>query len=124
MPSGGVNHATLLQSGLQTLKETVKSDKSVLSLEDGDKRTLIHVAAYQGELEALQWLLKVATNADLKRKDKNGSTPLHIAIQRGHLAEAEALLARGCSPNSEDRNLASPFFCYCRYVCSPCPFPW
>ena len=114
--SNSVNHSALLQVGLQAIKDVLKSDKTYLAVEDGDKRTLIHVASFLGNVEALQWVLKVASTADLKKKDRTGCTALHIAIQRGHLEVAEILLRRACSANSEDRNLASPFSYFCKYV--------
>lgn len=114
--SNSVNHSALLQDGLQAIKDVVKSDKTYLAVEDGDKRTLLHASAFLGNLEALQWILKFATAADLKRKDRTGCTALHLAVQRGHLEAAEVLLRRGCSANSEDRNLASPFSYFCKYV--------
>ena len=41
---------------------------------------------------------------DVKVKDSNGATPLHIACLNGHLSCARALLDRDADPNA--RNLA------------------
>lgn len=112
----GVDHAALLRRGLAAVKKHVKSNKSLISQEDGDKQTLLHVAATESDLETLNWLLKHAKPVDLKKRDKTGWTPLHAAGYTGKLELYEALLRKGASPNAQNAHLTSPFVYLCRYV--------
>lgn len=117
-----VDHPGLLRKGLPTVKKTVKSGKHSLSLEDGDKQTLLHAAANEVDMETLTWLLKHAKAGDLKKRDKTGWTPLHVAGYTGNLHIYEALLKKGASPNAQNAHLTSPFVYLCRYVILN-PFP-
>jgi len=112
----GVDHVGLIRRGLPAVKKYVKSNKSLISQEDGDKQTLLHVAATEGDLETLTWLLKHAKPVDLKKRDKTGWTPLHAAGYTGKLELYEALLRKGASPNAQNAHLTSPFVYLCRYV--------
>lgn len=100
------------------VKKTVKSGKHTLALEDGDKQTLLHAAANECDMDTLAWLLKHAKAGDLKKRDKTGWTPLHVAGYTGNMAIYEALLKKGASPNAQNAHLTSPFVYLCRYVLS------
>lgn len=119
-PSGsmsrGVDHASIIRRGLAAVKKHVKSNKSSISQEDGDKQTLLHAAATDADLETMTWLLKHAKPGDLKKRDKTGWTPLHAAGYMGNLALYEALLRKGASPNAQNAHLTSPFVYLCRCV--------
>jgi len=116
MSSPSIDHFKSLQDGVISIKERLKTDRSTLSSEDGDRRTLLHAAALVGDLDAVNWLLKGAKSADLKKRDKKGSTALHLAAQQGHLDIYEAILKAGASPNSTDYDKLSSFGILCRYV--------
>ncbi|KAF5385164.1 hypothetical protein D9615_001348 [Tricholomella constricta] len=57
-------------------------------------------ACSAGELEAVQDLLKEATNVDIEVKDHTGVTPLIEAVRNGHLEVARALLGKGADPTN------------------------
>jgi len=116
MLSHSVDHYKWLQYGLDHFKEQPKIDRAMLSLEDGDRRTLLHAASIVGNLDAVNWILKRIKTVDLKKKDKDGSTALHLAAQNGHLSTYDALLKAGSSPNLVDFNQLSPFYFLCQYV--------
>jgi len=50
-------------------------------------------AAWRGHRKVVKLL--IAKGADLEAKDKDGSTPLHIAAQCGHRKVVELLLQKG-----------------------------
>lgn len=110
------DHASLVRKGLAAVKKYVKSNKSLISQEDGDKQTLLHAVASEGDLEILNWLLKHAKPADMKKRDKTGWTPLHVAGHGGKLDLYEALLRKGASPNAQNAHLTSPFVYLCRHA--------
>lgn len=111
-----VDHASVIRRGLAAVKKHVKANKALLIQEDGDKQTLLHVAATEGDLDTMNWLLKLAKPSDLKRRDKTGWTPLHAAGHVGNLELYETLLRKGASPNAQNAHLTSPFVYLCRYV--------
>lgn len=117
-----IDHVSLIRKGLAAVKKHVKSNKLLISQEDGDKQTLFHVAAAEGDLEIMNWLLKHAKPADLKKRDKTGWTPLHVAGHGGKQDLYEALLRKGASPNAQNAHLTSPFAYLCRYVVPSLPF--
>lgn len=116
-----IDHVSLIRKGLAAVKKHVKSNKLLISQEDGDKQTLFHVAAAEGDLEIMNWLLKHSKPADLKKRDKTGWTPLHVAGHGGKQELYEALLRKGASPNAQNAHLTSPFAYLCRYVVASLP---
>jgi len=57
---------------------------------DEYKRTAVHIAARNGQLESLKSLIDL--KADINFKDKNGETPLHLAAKNGEHKAAKILL--------------------------------
>ena len=73
--------------------------------------TCLHVAAREGQLATVQWLVQVA-RASVQAVDRTGRTPLHVAAQRCQTqvltwlvkhggANANALSIRGGTPLHE-----------------------
>lgn len=59
-----------------------------------DKRTALHIAAAEGSLEVLRYLIEEAC-APVYTKDRWGHTPLDDALENGHDEAAEYLRAHG-----------------------------
>src|SRR5262245_11867644 len=69
--------------------------------------TPLHVAARAGQAKAAELL--IAKGADLKAKDREGYTPLHVvAGYEGKAEIAEVLLANGADPNEKSRGGITP----------------
>ena len=66
----------------------------------------LFLAAYNGDLKALQKLVKGGKS--LKAKDKDGRTPLHYAGLGGRLDVAKWLLSQGAELNARDAKGATP----------------
>lgn len=74
----------------------------------------IHIAALQGNVEAVREYIKAGS--DLNERDEYGSTPLIIAITFGKTEVARALIEAGADMNIRDNNGSTPlhlaaFFC-------------
>jgi len=62
--------------------------------------TLLHAAAYDGQLAIVQQLITL--DADLNAKEINGRTPLHHAANNGHLKVIEVLVRAGADMEIRD----------------------
>jgi len=59
---------------------------------DYDRRTALHLAASEGQLDVVRLLIE--RGADVSARDRWGGTPLDDARRHGHRAVEELLLAR------------------------------
>lgn len=66
-------------------------------LEEGNKRTLLSLAAEKGKIEVLNLLLKY--KADVHQKDEKGLTPLCYAVQNNHAEIVKKLVNEGAEIN-------------------------
>ncbi|WP_265027119.1 ankyrin repeat domain-containing protein [Wolbachia endosymbiont (group A) of Bombylius major] len=72
------------------------------------KFTLLHLAAFNGNTEALQALLKVE-GIDVNEKNENGDTSLHLAAFNDYTKIAQALLkVEGINVNEKETNGWTP----------------
>ncbi|KAK8946188.1 Acyl-CoA-binding domain-containing protein 2 [Platanthera guangdongensis] len=77
---------------------------SSLILEEGSENDLrldaIHIWAREGEVDGL--LKSIETGVSVNLRDSEGRTPLHWAVDRGHLKVTEILLSRNADVNAKD----------------------
>lgn len=73
-----------------------------------DGWTPLHLAAFFGEVAAVERLL--AAGADMAAESRNSlrNTPLHAAVAGGHVEAAELLIARGAPVNVADAGGHTP----------------
>ena len=69
----------------------------------------LHVAAYAGHTEVVNFLLK--KGADVQAKDEEGWTPLHHAAAGGHPQTVQLLVKSGADVNAKDRWGDTPLYC-------------
>ncbi|PKL76301.1 MAG: hypothetical protein CVV27_10945, partial [Candidatus Melainabacteria bacterium HGW-Melainabacteria-1] len=95
----------LFQAAANGHLDTVALLHSRASLEkrNSDSETLLHVAAYMGHQELVEWLLD-RSPGQLHAQNKHGETPLWKAVQAGHLQLMKRLIDKGASPNHPDPN--------------------
>ncbi|MGC6366879.1 MAG: ankyrin repeat domain-containing protein [Candidatus Marinamargulisbacteria bacterium] len=73
---------------------------------DTYKRTPLHIAAKEGNLDNVQALIK--DGADVNAKDEDKKTPLHIAAEEGNLDIVQALIKYGADVNAKDEDEETP----------------
>ena len=59
-----------------------------------------HIAAWEGNEETLEWLVKNGADIEVKRS-KSQKTPLHLAVDQGHLEIIRILLKAGANVHAE-----------------------
>ena len=85
---------------VQKLEKLIKRGTSMLNVNDGDvhRRTALHLAASEGQLEAVKFL--IGNGADASAKDEFDNTPLNDAVRHKH-DEVAAIIRKHC----QDKNL-------------------
>lgn len=68
-----------------------------------DPHKAILKAAKSGDLASIKMLLELDASL-LGARDKDGSTPLHCAVWKGHQAAVELMLERGADVNAQNQN--------------------
>ncbi|KAL3809012.1 hypothetical protein ACHAXA_000292 [Cyclostephanos tholiformis] len=106
-----VSGCTLLQlcaiGNLSSVREYVSSSSDpvgAVNFRDYDRRTALHVAASEGHLDVVKYLLSMGAN--LRRTDRWGGSPLDDAHRHRHVEVARYLRARGASTGSLNANAA------------------
>lgn len=83
------------QSGhIDVINVLLKYNANV-EIEDKDGDRAVHHAAFGDEPLVIEALHKIA-NADLNVRNKRRQTPLHIAVNKGHIYVVQKLLSLGC----------------------------
>lgn len=67
---------------------------------DVNGRTLLHTAAYEGNLDLVNLL--ISKGANVEAVDRNGQTPLNLASRQGHGTVVATLLSASASVDSTD----------------------
>jgi len=76
----------------------------------GSQQTIAHLAAQQGNMEALQTAVK-KNKAAIKARDENGWTPLHEGARGGHIQVVKYLVENGADVNERTgENGGTPLF--------------
>jgi ankyrin repeat protein len=100
MAMGAVGRAELLGVPALFLKApTAKPDPRDINRPLPDtSQTLLHVAAVEGDLRGVRWLISHGALVDAR--DREGLTPLHYAIGLGRIGVARVLLEKEANPNA------------------------
>lgn len=97
------------------VERMITATASLMSEVDPFGQTPLHIAAYEGYMDIVEYLIQLG--ASLSVQDKNGWTPLHCASSNRHLTIVEKLIGAGADPNAMVRQIQRkhPLF-------SSCPF--
>lgn len=103
----GKVHEAAMAGDLRTLRELVKENPALVNDRDHRGQTSLHQAAYwSGSKKIVGFLL--TQGADVNAKSASGTTPLHVAVLRGHRAVTKLLMARGAEVNARDNGGFTP----------------
>ena len=90
-----------LESGHIDIARYLIEQGADINLKDKDKASPLHNAAYLGNLEIVDLLLKKGV-ASLDEGNYRGQTPLHLACERGHPGVVTRLLEAGADVEARD----------------------
>jgi ankyrin repeat protein len=89
-------------NGQQRLVEVLLKRGSDPTMRDDQDRTVLHLAASNNQLKMVAAL--IGAGADVNAQEGSlGSTPLHLAAERGHLAVCDCLIYNGASLKLKDK---------------------
>lgn len=77
--------------------------------------TILHRAAYTGNVEILDAILLVRADACVDVTNKNGETPLHLAAGKGNLPAVKSLIKAGADINAVNILGDTPLACAVHY---------
>lgn len=97
------------------IKVAKKGGKDILSKRDESGQTVLHIAAVEGSLEIVQWLVE-KLKANIEEKDKNDWRPLHCAGIGKSLTVMQYLLKQGASPTVKSSELATPLHYFAKIL--------
>lgn len=69
----------------------------MIYLQDKDGDRAVHHAAFGDEPSVMELLARAG--ADLNARNKRRQTPLHIAVNKGHIGVVRSILELGCRPS-------------------------
>lgn len=92
------NHTDhLIDMHLYDSGNCLTSDVKLIVIQDKDGDRAVHHAAFGDEGSVIEVLQR--GGADLNARNKRRQTPLHIAVNKGHLQVVKTLLDFGCHPS-------------------------
>ena len=92
--------AAAQEGDLAVVKLFVQAGMSVEVADDEHGVTALHIAAFWGRLEVVEFL--VGAGADVNATNNDGDTALHLAAWEGHLEVVEFLVGAGADVNAAD----------------------
>jgi len=98
----------------QTMSLDMEWESGHIDEQDSLGYTALHHAAYQGNDEITQLLLKYGATADAQ--DAYNETPLHHATRRGHIGVITTLLHAGATINARNVNKQTPLHLAARLI--------
>ncbi|USE34281.1 ankyrin repeat domain-containing protein [Endozoicomonas sp. SCSIO W0465] len=96
-----------LEPGCKVIKTLRKrlNTKAKIHLVQADGKMPLHLAAENGHLECLEWLLEMGAKINARvRSSTNRATPLHLAAENGHLECLKRLVELGADVNAANKN--------------------
>lgn len=103
----GMNMWEAAKAGnLKRVQQGVAVSKATVRIQDDRGSTLLHIAAYHGRLEVVQYL--VANGAQLNKQADNHWTPLHGAACYGHFEVVRYLVSNGAQKEVQDDDGLTP----------------
>ncbi len=96
------------KNDLKGLRGLISKTPDIIKAVDSQRRTALHHAAINGNVEAVKILL--VAKARIDSRDEDGCSPLHLAAEKGHLPVVQLLLEKRADPNLRNNQGYSPLF--------------
>lgn len=90
------------QADNEKIRVLLESKRTHVNFRDYDRRTALHVASSEGNLETVQYLIEV-WHAKIHRSDRWGGSPLDDAHRHRHLNVVEYLRSKGATTGTANR---------------------
>ena len=87
---GGI-HQAVYDNDAKAVEALCKADEDVIDSDDMEGRGVLHICAATNNADMIPLLLQLG--ADVKKRDRDGYTAMHIAAREGNLNTLNALLA-------------------------------
>jgi ankyrin len=96
------------ERGSLEMVKLLLSHKGMLSAVDDDDNTALHYASGAGNWQLIQFLLEQGLKSQLKTRNKNLQTPLHLACEQPFIRSVSVLLEAGSLVSVVDKEGNSP----------------
>jgi hypothetical protein len=96
-------------------QSSYKPDEILDAVEPNSKKSPLHLASGEGQVQMVEFLLHKGARVDAR--DKLLRTPLHLATQAGHAVIVKLLLDNNADPNDKDSSGRTAMHYAC---CSTC----
>jgi ankyrin len=103
----GCGQAAVRFGNLPYFQELISRSLIQISDQDFCRNTFLHIAAFEGHLNIVAYLLSLPS-PPIGARDRDGRTPLHLAAGNGHFPVCELLLRAGADPRAQDAYDKSP----------------
>jgi len=98
--------AASISGKAKAIEALTEGHKEIINFTANDGSTALHVAAYNGRVEAIQALIKAGAN--INQQKNGGDTPLHAAACSGNVAAIRALLNANANINRRNEKGETP----------------
>ena len=105
-------HEAVSQGHVHTVEKLLQLQADT-RITDADGDTALSFAAYFERPEMIDMLIEHGGKDDVNSRNRNYSTPLHVASSRGHGAVIEKLLKHGADIEASDRDDDTPLIVAC-----------
>jgi ankyrin repeat protein/L-ascorbate metabolism protein UlaG (beta-lactamase superfamily) len=99
-------HDAAIEGDLEKMKELIAADPNLLDSKDETGYSLLHLAAYRGYMDIVQYL--VENGMDTNVRSGGNSTPLHGAGVYGHLKVVKYLIENGAEIDTPNQGGFTP----------------
>jgi ankyrin repeat protein len=99
-------HKTVLGLNYECSEQVIRLSRNCINEVDALKRTALHWAVCQGDLEKTEQLLRCGADPDIS--DRDAKTALHLASGLGYVAITDALISAGANLDARDSVLNTP----------------
>jgi ankyrin repeat protein len=106
------------QGKLEVVEYIMKTQLMSWNARDDKQQSLLHRAAFYGYYDLISriaFINPAACKTMLNEPDRNGDSPLHMAVKRDHFKEMKLLCKMGADPSTRNKNGDTPLHVAVKY---------